>query len=347
MNPSTWDLFTGDSGASEYTVAVQRTGFVDSDWAASGSIAILNPAPVDATITGVTDVLTGGINATVNCSVTFPFTLGAGSTLNCTFSASLPDASARINTATATLQNHSFDPQGVATNSGTADFSGTASVDFAGASVTQVDECICVSDSLLESLGTVCAVVDTLPKTFAYTLVAGPFSECGDRTIVNIARFVTNDTVTTGSDDHRIIVHVPCAGCTLTPGYWKTHSLEDPAPYDDTWALLGSLQEDTVFFLSGQSYYQVLWTSPGGNAYYILAHAYIATRLNELNGAFVPINVQSAFNQATTLFNAYTPSQIGALRGNDPTRQRFVQLASLLDSYNNGLQGVPHCSEAA
>ena len=78
------------------------------------------------------------------------------------------------------------------------------------------------------------------------------------------------------------IEYVPDGGCTLTPGYWKTHSTYGPAPYDETWALVG---EDTPFFLSGQSYYDVLWTSPAGNAYYNLSFHYIAAELNDLNGA--------------------------------------------------------------
>ena len=76
---------------------------------------------------------------------------------------------------------------------------------------------------------------------------------------------------------------IVAAGCSLTPGYWKNHSQYGPAPYDATWAQVG---EDTIFFLSNQTWYEVLWTAPKkGNAYYILAHAYIAAYLNELNGA--------------------------------------------------------------
>ena len=72
-------------------------------------------------------------------------------------------------------------------------------------------------------------------------------------------------------------------GCTLTPGYWKTHSKYGPAPYDATWAEIG---EDTPFFASGKTWYDALWTEPkGGEAYYILAHAYIAAALNFKNGA--------------------------------------------------------------
>lgn len=134
-------------------------------------------------------------------------------------------------------------------------------------------------------------------------------------------------------------------GCTLTPGYWKTHSMYGPAPYDATWAMIG---EDTPFFLSGQSYYEVLWTSPsGGNAYYILAHAYIAAELNQLNGASIPDDVLAAWNEATGLFSTYTPDEVAALKGNNgkELRAQFIGLAEILDNYNNGLTGPGHCSE--
>jgi hypothetical protein len=145
--------------------------------------------------------------------------------------------------------------------------------------------------------------------------------------------------------DDNVTVGVTCnGGCTLTPGYWKTHSEYGPAPYDDTWAQLAD-GADTPFFLSGQSYYQVLWTSPkGGNAYYILAHAYIAVELNFLNGAD-PSAAQAAFNEATALFSSYTPAEIAALKGNNPLRADFLGLATILDDYNNGLIGPGHCSD--
>ncbi len=133
----------------------------------------------------------------------------------------------------------------------------------------------------------------------------------------------------------------PSGGCTLTPGYWKTHSQYGPAPYNDTWAIIG---ENTTFFLSGQSYFDVLNTSPAGNAYYILSFQYIAAQLNFLNGAD-PTDAQDAFDQATTLFNTYTPAQIGALKGSNATRQLFISLGTTLDNYNNGLIGPGHCDD--
>ncbi|MGB5849033.1 MAG: DNRLRE domain-containing protein [Ignavibacteriaceae bacterium] len=133
-------------------------------------------------------------------------------------------------------------------------------------------------------------------------------------------------------------------GCTHSKGYWKTHSIYGPAPYDSTWALVG---EDSTFFLSNQSYYEVMWTPPrGGNAYYILAHQYIGTKLNFENGAD-PSEAQAAFDEATDLFNTYTPEYIGSLKGNDQIRQQFLELKDMLDQYNNGIIGPGKCEESS
>ena len=132
-------------------------------------------------------------------------------------------------------------------------------------------------------------------------------------------------------------------GCTRSKGYWKTHSIYGPAPYDSAWELLG---EDSTFFLSNQSNYEVMWTPPsGGNTYYMLAHQYIATAINILNGAD-PNEIQGAFDDATDLFNTYTPEYVGGLRGNNQIRQEFNSLKSLLAQYNGGEVGPGSCSDA-
>jgi len=332
-----------------YEVTVNATS-TDSNYAVSGNIFVNNPAPIAATLNSVSDVVSPDIDAVVQCSVTFPYTLAAGDTLPCAYSAVLPDNADRTNTATATLQNFDYDSEGVGTPNGTTDFSGSANVDFSNATVIESDECIDVNDTNVGFLGTVCAN-EVLPKTFTYSLWFGAHPdadvvlECGDNTHTNVADFVTNDTGATGDDDHTVNANVSCQqGCTLTPGYWKTHSEFGPAPYDDTWASLPN-GANTTFFSSSQTYYQVLWTAPQGNAYYILAHAYIAAELNQLNGASIPGDVQIAFNQATALFNQYTPAQVGALKGNSPVRKQFIALGETLDDYNNGLTGPGHCSE--
>jgi hypothetical protein len=115
------------------------------------------------------------------------------------------------------------------------------------------------------------------------------------------------------------------------------------APADATWLLVGPLAEGESFFLSGQSWFEVFNTAPGGNQYYNLAHQYMAAKLNELGGASVPGPVATAIAQAEALFAAYTPAQIGALKGSTAPRPDFVSLAGILGSYNEGLTGPGHC----
>lgn len=336
-------LSTGQVFTVNYTVTVEAT-YADSDWAVSGDIWISNPAPIDATLTSVSDVV-DSIAASVDCpSLVVP----AEGSLHCTYSADLPDGEDRLNTATATLQNYHYDSEGNATPDGTTDFSGTANVDF-GDPTTELDECVDVTDDHAGFLGTVCAEVGNQTFTFEYTLDVGPYPECGEFEFVNVASFETNDNGETGSDDHTIIVHVPCAGCTLTPGYWKTHSHHGPAPEDDAWFNLGDVDGDGIlegadelFFSSGLTYYQILWTPPsGGNAYLILAHAYIAAKLNIVNGAATTPEVDAAIAWAEAFFPGKTPSTTLSRT----LRNAAIARATTLDNYNNGLIGPGHCDE--
>lgn len=306
-----------------YHVTVSSTS-ADSAWATAGTIDVWNPAPVAATVTSVTDALAGVGDLPVDCGgATFPLTLAPGATLACTYAAPLPDATTRLNTATATATG--------SVGSGT----GTATVDFATAAVTTVDDSVDVSDTLAGSLGTV-----TGPKTFDYSLYVGGYDVCGPHQVDNTATF-TAASGATGSATASVAIDVPCeGGCSLTQGYWKTHSSFGPAPYDDVWAGL----ENSPFFLSGKTYYQVLWTSPQGNAYYNLAHQYIAAVLNGANGASTDA-VQTALGDATALLSTYTPLQVAMLKKSSTVRAQFVQLASILDQYNSGAIGPGHCSE--
>lgn len=137
-------------------------------------------------------------------------------------------------------------------------------------------------------------------------------------------------------------------GCTLTQGYWKTHSIYGPARHPDpTWDLIGESGPDELFFLSGKSYIEVLNTPPaGGNAYYTLAHQYIAAELNFLNGA-TNSAVMDEFEDATVLFTEYMPEDIASLKGKNgkELKEQFTRLAEKLDDYNNGITGPGHCDE--
>lgn len=150
----------------------------------------------------------------------------------------------------------------------------------------------------------------------------------------------TTDTTTTGTTT----TPPPEEGCTLTPGYWKTHA--DPASkkFDDTWLAVGG--RNAPFFTSGQTYIQVLnEDKSGGNAYYILAFQWIAAELNQEAGASISGAAATAFADGEALLSSHTPSEIGALSGDDPLRQQFISAGATLDDYNNGVIGPGHCDD--
>jgi hypothetical protein len=132
-----------------------------------------------------------------------------------------------------------------------------------------------------------------------------------------------------------------CTVCTKTLGYWKTHSVYGPAPYDNTWAQIGSgVGEDTPFFSSGQSYYEVMWTNPKKNAYYILAKQYVAATLNILNGADW-LAIYGAMGDAD--FYLYNNGPDDPLTKEE--RQQIITIAQIIDNYNNGLIGPGACPD--
>ncbi len=332
-------LSPGQQFLVNYEVTVDATS-IDSDWFVEGTITVVNPHPDEAMSVDVSDSISGIGAVDVDCDpdeigLQASLTVLPGESSTCAYSSNLPDGSQRTNTATATLN--------------TIDFEASANVTF-GDPTEEVDEEINVSDTNPEFAAAfgpdVVVNAYDAPETFQYSAYVGPFEapgECFDQSVPNTASFVAGSGAT-GASIWIINVYVPCDfGCTLTPGYWKTHSQFGPAPYDDTWAQIG---EDTPFFLSGLSYYEVLWAAPKGNAYYILAHAYIAAELNQLNGASFDA-AQAAFDEATVLFETYRPDEVADMKGPDGKEMRdyFISLAEILDDYNNGLIGPGHCSE--
>jgi hypothetical protein len=150
-------------------------------------------------------------------------------------------------------------------------------------------------------------------------------------------------------------------GCTLTQGYWKTHA--DPLnikKYDDTWDEVGG--SDAPFFDTGQSWILVFNTPPsGGNAYYILAHQYMAARLNTLkdeNPADDTL-IEDDMLTAAALLDYYDEYPGGPIipkefdPGDPPPlfdeddRALAIEIANTLDQFNNGeLPGGPlHCDD--
>ena len=344
---------------------VTATGsFTDGGYAVSGTITVNNPAPIAATINSVTDVISGGVGpVTPACTVsgspiTFPYTLAANGTIACTYSSPLPDGSARTNTATVTLQN---------TPSGTTNFSSPAvNITFPSTPTTETNRCVTVVDDNAtpgntgddRNFGPFCATTGDTTETYSYSRIF-QFAECGPYTYTNTATLTVVGTNITDSDAHTVNMTVTCppVGCTLTPGYWKTHAKSlfvSGPPYDETWNAFKNSPVEGIhnnfdtFYLSGQNYIEVLWTSPAGNPYYSLSFHYIAAQLNILAGADGSL-IEDDMERAAEIFSTYTPAQIGALKGNNSLRKEIIAIAGRLGQFNEGtLPGGPeHCDTKA
>ncbi|KAA5549115.1 hypothetical protein [Adhaeribacter rhizoryzae] len=125
---------------------------------------------------------------------------------------------------------------------------------------------------------------------------------------------------------------IPETGCTKTQGYWKNHA-PGSKKADPNWGNLATTQ----FFSSSETYLSIFDVQPRGNAYYILAHQYVAATLNLKSGASMPTSVMTAYNNATNFFKNNMPTQTAV------SKDQLTQWAGILDAYNNGVTGPGHC----
>jgi hypothetical protein len=134
-------------------------------------------------------------------------------------------------------------------------------------------------------------------------------------------------------------------GCALTQGYWKNHE-DDPA-----WATADlSVFDlyDGVFDGNGAANALTILGIPpsGGNAWYILAHQYIAYLLSSGReaGSCTPAGLQDLVGRVTTFFGNH-PSPAGCVKPG--WCGASTADACILDAYNNGIYpgGPSHCGE--
>jgi hypothetical protein len=333
VTPDSWSLTTGQSGTSTYTVAVTKT--LDSEIVkVSGDVCVENVGsePTEnLTIVDRLQVDTGSGFVPGEFLLSVPLDLSANPVLDpgeshC-YAYSIPftpvaGAVAYRNNAAITITN---DPR----HPGRA-FGPNEKVDFTLPAPTVVNDAINVDDTNGMSWLFTDSGSQSYTKTFTCDGDAGKHDN-------------TATIRETGLSDSASVTVTctppPPAGCTHTLGYWKTHSKYGPAPYDTTWALIG---EDSAFFSSGKSWYQLFWTSSaGGNAYVILAHQYMAAVLNQLDGAASTPAVDAALTWATSFFSTYTPSSILSTA----VRDQAIAAADVLDDYNNGDIGPGHCDD--
>jgi hypothetical protein len=122
----------------------------------------------------------------------------------------------------------------------------------------------------------------------------------------------------------------PDDSCTLTQGFWKTHhAYADQRALQQPWPIA----EDTQ--LCGASWLDILHTEPEGDAWLILAHQAIAAQLNVASGASTTEDVEGALTKAEELLSACATS--------DADEAAALEIAAMLDAYNNGEIGPGHC----
>jgi len=331
VTPAVHELLTGESGTSTYTIVLTKSAGVTSPITVVGEVCVQNNGAVAtenltindriaATVPGGALTLASGLLDTSANPVLDP---GESHCYPYSFEIEpVANATGYRNDARITITN---DPREPGTPLGPS-----VAVDFTiPASPTLSNDSVNVDDTnggswLFNASGSV-----SYQRTFTCD---------GDRGTHNNTATIRE---TGQSDDASVTVTCippPDRGCTVTPGYWKTHSKYGPAKKTDpTWALIG---EDTAFFLSGKSWYQVINTPPaGGNAYYILSFQYIAARLNVLAGASTTPAVDAALAWATTFFQTYTPSS----NLSKSLRATAIANAGTLASYNTGTTGPGHC----
>jgi hypothetical protein len=125
----------------------------------------------------------------------------------------------------------------------------------------------------------------------------------------------------------------PPKGCVRTQGYWGNKPGVDwPKGYD----------LNAPFFRSGLTWQQVLDSPTRGDAYFILAHQYIAAVLNIGAGASAPNSLRSIVLAAGSWFSTATTGV--CVKGACQLQRSW---AGVLDEYNNGdYPGAPkHCDE--
>ncbi|WP_423802225.1 hypothetical protein [Neobacillus sp. SAB-20_R2A] len=346
---TTLTLPVGGTHLAYYKVVLNASS-TDTDFHVEGDITVTNNAPIAATINDISDMLTGGIAANVDCSLSFPFVLAAGESVTCHYDADLLDMTSLVNTAQVTIQNFSYDQFGNATPlDQETSFSNTADVIFSSTPTDIVDEEVMVSDDKYGELGNVTA--SAVPATFTYQRDIGPYDTCQQTTDENTATFITNDTKTVGSDSATVYVNVPCQGCTLTIGYWKTHAgftgnnPDKVTQYLPIWLGDPTVTNSKAIKITSaqQAVYYLNFSGDASNGINKLYAQLLAAKLNIANGAD-PSAVTAIISQADAYLATHSSADWSSLKAN---QKSFVnQLQTILDNYNNGLIGPGHCSES-
>jgi len=152
--------------------------------------------------------------------------------------------------------------------------------------------------------------------------------------------------------ENLVFVDYPLGGCTYTPGYWMTHSWYGPAPYDETWSILGP---DGIHELQNHSFYgsDETWlsimsmkTTSKTKVYQQLAFHYVAAYLNGVYNGHLPSDIEEYLEDASDILGNYANDFKIPRKSMDETTAR--QITSILGEFNEGCYNIywPHCDFA-
>lgn len=169
------------------------------------------------------------------------------------------------------------------------------------------------------------------------TTYAGTFDQpvtvaCGEE--LKVALYIlASDGVATDAYEMYIYLGTCCdddveEGCTLTQGYWKNHNQYERGSRGTAWPI----DENTE--LCGMTWLEILETPPRGDAWFILAHQWIAATLNDVTASTTP-EVDDALSIGADL--------LAACEISCDDRALAIGASELLDAYNNGEVGPGHC----
>jgi hypothetical protein len=163
----------------------------------------------------------------------------------------------------------------------------------------------------------------------------------------SVVGFTTSETITnpSGPGPDGIVVtftntEIPDEGCTLTQGFWKTHT--GLGPQADAWPALpgGTMTLGTVAYTKAQLI-SILNAPVKGNGLISLAHQLIAANLNILNGASAT-DISASITAANTLIGALIVPPVGS---GFLAPSAVSSLVGALADFNEGETGPGHCDE--
>jgi len=331
------EICHGQTKPVAYTIEASRTA-VDSGHSVNGTISVFNPAPIPAPLASLTDQLSPGGAVGVNCNVSFPYAIPPSSSLLCTYSTALGNADTRTNTARATLSN------------GTS-FEGSAAVVF-GAPDNVSDASITVGDTVGCPAGFTCGGAG--PFTFNDSgSVSYEINATNDSGVCNSYFDLANTASWTDDGGARqsgvstSIYSCTCpSGCTLTIGYWKTHTGTTGRNPDNVTQFLtqwlgNPFGTKSVQVATAAQAQQLLSMDGGASNGIVKLHAQLlAAKLNIARGAS-GADVATTIGQADSYLTWKDATAWATASKADKTK--ILTWMTLLDAYNNGDLGPGHC----